>query len=111
MVKLLWVEKAKKKDRVNLVFVAGGRVLKYLGRSVAVEKALTTVLKYVYWVVCLSVCPSVCVKFGVCGGGPGTEVPRTECSCREGSHHSSQVCILGRLSVFLSVRIFVCEGN
>ena len=40
---------------VNLVFVAGGRVLKYLGRSVAVEKALTTV---------------------------------------------SQVCILGRLSVF-----------
>ena len=32
-------------------------------------------------------------EFGVCGRGPGTEVPRTECSSGEGSHHSSQVCM------------------
>ncbi|XP_061182819.1 alanyl-tRNA editing protein Aarsd1-like [Saccostrea echinata] len=44
-IKLLWVEKAKKKDRTNLIFVAGGRVLQYLGRCVKVERALTTLLK------------------------------------------------------------------
>ncbi|KAK3106035.1 hypothetical protein FSP39_011393 [Pinctada imbricata] len=45
MIKLLWVEKSKKKDRVNLVYVAGNRILKYLGQCVAVEKSLTSVLK------------------------------------------------------------------
>ncbi|XP_048728744.2 alanyl-tRNA editing protein Aarsd1-like isoform X2 [Ostrea edulis] len=45
MIKLLWTEKAKKKGRTNLMFVAGGRVLQYLGRSVKVERSLTTLLK------------------------------------------------------------------
>lgn len=45
MIKLLWTEKGKKKDRINLMFVAGGRVLRYLGRCVKVERSLTTLLK------------------------------------------------------------------
>ncbi|XP_022342250.1 alanyl-tRNA editing protein Aarsd1-like [Crassostrea virginica] len=45
MIKLLWTDKAKKKDRTNLMFVAGGRVHQYLGRCVKVERSLTSLLK------------------------------------------------------------------
>ena len=47
MIKLLSVEKGKRKDTVNLNFVCGGRVLDYLGRTVEVEKSLTGLLRYI----------------------------------------------------------------
>ncbi|XP_071103121.1 alanyl-tRNA editing protein Aarsd1-B-like [Haliotis cracherodii] len=43
-IKLLYTEKGKK-GKINLFFVAGDRVLSYLGRCCAVEKTLTGVLK------------------------------------------------------------------
>ena len=43
-VKLLCVEKGKK-NKINLVFVAGGRVLSYLGQAYERERALTSMLK------------------------------------------------------------------
>ena len=43
-IKLLGVEKGKK-GKTNLVFVAGQRVLDYLGRCYDTEKALTASLK------------------------------------------------------------------
>ena len=43
-IKLLTVEKGKK-GKVNLVFVAGQRVLEYLGQCYNREKQLTTYLK------------------------------------------------------------------
>lgn len=43
-IKLLASEKGKK-DKTNITFVAGGRVLKYLGRSYQVERELTGILK------------------------------------------------------------------
>jgi len=45
LIKLLYAEKVKK-NKTNLFFVAGGRVLSYLGRSVKTERSLTAVLKY-----------------------------------------------------------------
>lgn len=43
-IKLLGTEKGKK-DKTNLTFVAGNRVLKYLGRSYQAERELTGILK------------------------------------------------------------------
>ena len=45
MIKLLSVEKGKRKDTVNLNFVCGGRVLAYLGRAYEVEKSLNVLLR------------------------------------------------------------------
>ncbi|KAH3699280.1 alanyl-tRNA editing protein Aarsd1-B-like [Dreissena polymorpha] len=45
VVKLLSVEKGKRKNSVNLHFVCGDRVLEYLGRTLQVEKSLTVLLK------------------------------------------------------------------
>jgi len=46
MIKLLTVEKGKK-SRINLIFVAGDRVLKYLSVCYEREKKFTQLLKYV----------------------------------------------------------------
>lgn len=45
MIKLLSVEKGKRKNSTNLSFLCGGRVLEYLGRAYEVEKSLTALLK------------------------------------------------------------------
>jgi misacylated tRNA(Ala) deacylase len=42
--KFLGVEKGKK-NKTNLLFVAGDRVIRYLGRSYQVEKSLMGILK------------------------------------------------------------------
>ncbi|KAM3822923.1 alanyl-tRNA editing protein Aarsd1-like [Vipera latastei] len=47
VVKILGTEKGKK-NKTNLIFLAGNRVLKSLDRSHATEKALTSVLKQVF---------------------------------------------------------------
>jgi len=47
MIKLLSVEKGKRKNTVNLNFVCGGRVLQYLGRAYQVERALNVLLRYI----------------------------------------------------------------
>ena len=44
--KFLGIEKGKK-NKTNLLFVAGDRVRQYLGRSYQVEKSLMGILKYV----------------------------------------------------------------
>lgn len=44
VIKLLGIEKGKK-NKTNLTFLAGTRVLNYVGRSHATEKALTSLLK------------------------------------------------------------------
>jgi len=46
MIKLLSVEKGKK-SRINLIFVAGDRVLKYLTACYEREKKFTQLIKYV----------------------------------------------------------------
>jgi len=46
MIKLLTVEKGKK-SRINLIFVAGDRVLKCLNACYEREKKFTQILKYV----------------------------------------------------------------
>jgi hypothetical protein len=43
-IKMLGVEKGKK-NKTNVTFVAGGRLLKYLDRSYQVERELTAILK------------------------------------------------------------------
>ena len=55
MIKLLSVDKGKRKDTVNLNFVCGGRVLEYLNRAVDVEKSLNVLLRYVEMIM-LHVC-------------------------------------------------------
>lgn len=45
LIKLLSVEKGKRKDTVSLNFVCGGRVLAYLGRAYEVEKSLNNLLR------------------------------------------------------------------
>ena len=45
MIKLLSVDKGKRKNSVNLNFVCGGRVLSYLGRAFEVEKSLNLLLR------------------------------------------------------------------
>lgn len=45
VIKILGTEKGKK-NKTNLIFLAGNRVLKWMERSYGTEKALTTLLKY-----------------------------------------------------------------
>ncbi|XP_010641322.2 alanyl-tRNA editing protein Aarsd1 [Fukomys damarensis] len=58
VIKLLGTEKGKK-SKANLLFLAGHRVLKWVERSHANEKALTALLKYIP-ALAPSVAPSVC---------------------------------------------------
>lgn len=44
VIKILGTEKGKK-NKTNLIFIAGNRVLKYAERSYSIEKSLTGLLK------------------------------------------------------------------
>lgn len=66
VIKILGTEKGKK-NKTNLLFLAGNRVLKWMERSHGTERALTALLKYVPvapWVLTpglLGLCPLVCL--------------------------------------------------